>query len=69
MTYDLYAERDCCKPRLMCRNASLDELADLVEEADAAGQWPVGFEAIARLPNGLGQALTFADIWEETLND
>lgn len=65
MTYNLYAERDCCETRLMYKNTSLDELADFVEDADAAGTWPVGFEAVAR-PHGMGaRALIFVDGWVE----
>lgn len=63
MTYDLYAERDCCEPRLMCENASLDELAAFVEEAEAAGVWPIGFEAVARCSAGTRIALVLADSW------
>ena len=64
MTYNLYAERDCCEPRLMRESASLDELADYVERADMAGTWPVGFEAVARPSSGEAPCLLFTDGWE-----
>lgn len=63
MTYDLYAERDCCERRLMCRNASLAALAQYVEEADVAGIWPLGFEAIARHSQDRDRIYLFTDNW------
>ena len=64
MTYDLYAERECCMRRLIRTGAGLEELAEYVESEDMAGAWPVGFEAVARPSAGSGQAYLFTDGWE-----
>ena len=48
-TLTLYAERECCEPRLIYGPAecSLHDLEELIVEMEDECTWPEGFDAVA----------------------